>query len=124
MPVTVGGLVVSRPYHHGALIAWTGGNIHDVLTVQESMRQDGKTNVIASLLIQQGANPKYIQEQLGHGSIQVTMDIYGHLFAGDHRHMVSRLDDPQDAGTKLAESVVESATHAQPAGLGERANAS
>ena len=34
----------------------------------------------ASHLIDLGAHPKYIQEQLGHSSIQVTMDIYGHLF--------------------------------------------
>ena len=34
----------------------------------------------ASQLIEQGAHPKYIQEQLGHSSINVTMDTYGHLF--------------------------------------------
>ncbi len=33
----------------------------------------------ASLLIQTTAPAKYIQEQLGHASIQVTMDVYGHL---------------------------------------------
>jgi integrase len=32
-----------------------------------------------SLLIQTGAHAKYIQEQAGHSSIQVTMDTYGHL---------------------------------------------
>jgi integrase len=63
-------------------------------------------HTFASLLIQQKANPKYIQEQLGHGSIKVTMDIYGHLFEGDHRHFVCCLDDPK--GT-------ESATQPQPA---------
>ena len=62
-------------------------------------------HTFASLLIQQKANPKYIQEQLGHGSIKVTMDIYGHLFEGDHRHFVGRLDDPQ---------LTESATQPQP----------
>jgi len=30
-------------------------------------------------LIAQGEHPKYIQSQLGHSSINVTMDIYGHL---------------------------------------------
>jgi integrase len=33
-------------------------------------------HTFASLLIQHGAHPKYIQEQLGHSSIQVTMDTY------------------------------------------------
>jgi len=63
----------------------------------------------ASLLIQKGAHPKYIQEQMGHSSIQVTMDIYGHLFGGEYRHLASRLDDP-----RLDQKEAESATQAQP----------
>ena len=47
----------------------------------------------ASLLIQQNANVKYIQQQLGHSSINITLDVYSHLFEGDHRHQVLRLDD-------------------------------
>lgn len=34
----------------------------------------------ASMRIQAGQNIKYIQSQLGHASINITMDIYGHLF--------------------------------------------
>jgi integrase len=34
----------------------------------------------ASMRIRAGQNIKYIQTQLGHASISVTMDIYGHLF--------------------------------------------
>ena len=34
----------------------------------------------ASLLIRQGESLKYISKQLGHSSIQMTADIYGHLF--------------------------------------------
>ena len=34
----------------------------------------------ASIRIQSGQNIKYIQSQLGHSSINVTMDTYGHLF--------------------------------------------
>ncbi len=34
----------------------------------------------ASMRIQAGQNIKYIQMQLGHASIDITMDIYGHLF--------------------------------------------
>lgn len=36
-------------------------------------------HTFASLLIAQGAHPKLIQEQLGHASIQITLDRYGHL---------------------------------------------
>ena len=34
----------------------------------------------AALLIQQGAHPRAIMERLGHSSIQVTINTYGHLF--------------------------------------------
>ena len=34
----------------------------------------------ASLLINQNENIKYVSRQLGHASIQITLDLYGHLF--------------------------------------------
>jgi len=37
----------------------------------------------ASLLIAHGAHPKAAQVHLGHSSISVTMDRYGHLFPSD-----------------------------------------
>jgi integrase len=46
-----------------------------------------------SLLIQKGAHPKYIQEQAGHSSIQVTMDTYGHLFPSGNRGWADTLDE-------------------------------
>ena len=46
----------------------------------------------ASLLIQQGESLAYVQEQLGHSSIQVTVDTYGHLIPGANRAAVDRLD--------------------------------
>jgi integrase len=46
-----------------------------------------------SLLIQKGAHPKYIQEQAGHSSIQVTMDTYGHLFPSANRGWADTLDE-------------------------------
>lgn len=36
----------------------------------------------ASMLIASGANPKDIQVEMGHSSIQMTFDLYGHLFKG------------------------------------------
>jgi integrase len=37
----------------------------------------------ASLWIEQGHNPKQIQTLMGHSSIKVTFDVYGHLFSGN-----------------------------------------
>jgi integrase len=34
----------------------------------------------ASLWIEQGINPKRVQALMGHSSIQMTFDTYGHLF--------------------------------------------
>lgn len=45
----------------------------------------------ASLLIAQGEHPKYIQSQLGHSSINVTMDIYGHLMDTVNRRAATQL---------------------------------
>ena len=46
----------------------------------------------ASLLIAQGAHPKYIQAQLGHASIQTTLDRYGHLMPELHEAEARKLD--------------------------------
>ncbi|HJY87997.1 MAG TPA: site-specific integrase [Candidatus Acidoferrales bacterium] len=75
-------------------------------------------HTFASLLIQQGANVKYIQQQLGHGSISITLDIYSHLFHGDHRHHVHQLDDPPERTEQTGEVPPESATQPQPAQTG------
>jgi len=45
-----------------------------------------------SLLIAQGENIKFIQSQLGHASIQTTMDRYGHILPNTNRGVGERLD--------------------------------
>jgi integrase len=47
----------------------------------------------AALLIELGAHPKAIQERLGHSSITVTMDVYGHLFPALNEALTERLDE-------------------------------
>ena len=49
------------------------------------IRQHDLRHTFASLLIQQGAPLAYVKEQMGHHSIQVTVDIYGHLGPGGNR---------------------------------------
>jgi integrase len=50
-------------------------------------------HTFATLLIAQGESPKYIQAQLGHASIQVTMDRYGHLLPDINEQAARRLED-------------------------------
>jgi hypothetical protein len=45
------------------------------------------------LLTQQGESLAYVRDQMGHSSIKVTVDTYGHLVPGANRQTVNRLDD-------------------------------
>ena len=45
-----------------------------------------------SLLIRDGASLAYVKDQMGHSSIQVTVDTYGHLIPGADIAWVDRLD--------------------------------
>jgi integrase len=47
----------------------------------------------ASLLLSNGESPVYVKEQLGHSSIQMTVDIYGHLIPSSNRQAVNALDE-------------------------------
>jgi integrase len=56
-------------------------------------------HTFGSLLIQNGASIVYVKEQMGHSSIQVTVDIYGHLIPGANVSFVDRLDQfPEEPG--------------------------
>lgn len=46
----------------------------------------------ASLLIHAGVGDKAVQTIMGHSSIQVTKDIYGHLFADAEREAMTKMD--------------------------------
>jgi hypothetical protein len=37
-----------------------------------------------------------VKEQMGHSSIDVTVDIYGHLVPGGNRQAIDRLDDASE----------------------------
>lgn len=64
-------------------------------------------HTFASLLIQQGESLAYVRDHMGHASIQITVDTYGHLAPGGNRTAVDRLDDETQP----------TATPAQPGGV-------
>jgi integrase len=47
----------------------------------------------ASALIGNGAPLAYVSQQMGHSSIRITVDVYGHLVPGANRDEVNKLDD-------------------------------
>ena len=62
----------------------------------------------ATLLLSRGANIKFVQQQLGHASIQTTLDLYGHLLPDVGEDAVKVLDQTV-FGTAGARTVLEKA---------------
>jgi integrase len=71
------------------------------------MRFHDIRHTYASLLLSQGESPVYVKEQLGHQSIQITVDVYGHLIPSSNRGAVNRLDTPQPAATQTQPALTE-----------------
>lgn len=57
------------------------------------MRFHDIRHTFASLLLSKGKSPVYVKEQLGHSSIQMTVDIYGHLIPNSNRDAINSLDE-------------------------------
>jgi integrase len=73
-------------------------------------------HTFGSLLLQNGASIVYVKEQMGHSSIQVTVDTYGHLIPGANVCFVDRLDEvsanleettPQQSATPAQQGEME-----------------
>ena len=67
-------------------------------------------HTFASLLLQNGENPVYVKDQMGHCSIQVTVDLYGHLLPGGNKQAVDRLDFDVEERSSRPESATPRAT--------------
>jgi len=65
----------------------------DAAGVSREVRIHDLRHTCASLMIMQGAHPKEIQQQLGHSSISVTLDRYGHLFPDRQDKVADALDE-------------------------------
>ena len=75
--------------------AWKAARL-DRITLHECR------HTFASLLIAAGANPKAVQTYMGHSSITITLDLYGHLMPGSELEVAGLLDkylDRQLEGT-------------------------
>ena len=71
-------------------------------------------HTFGSLLIQAGAPLTYVRDQMGHSSITVTVDIYGHLIpSADIRYM--DVVGATKSGSSSKTSQAKNATQAQPA---------
>jgi integrase len=70
-------------------------------------------HTFGSLLIQDGASLTYVKEQMGHGSIQITADTYGHLIPGADIAWVDRLDAPMAAQKSANRTQTPIAEHAE-----------
>jgi len=60
-------------------------------------------HTFASLLIQNGESLAYVKDQLGHSSIKLTVDVYGHLVPGANRQAVNKLPSLNDSRTRKDE---------------------
>jgi integrase len=81
-PETTEGFIFPAP-HGGPLVARTWSDVMR-RTAKAAKLPDVRLHDLrhcyASLLIRGGASPKLVQSLLGHSTITVTMDTYGHLF--------------------------------------------
>jgi integrase len=69
----------------------------------EGLRFHDLRHTCVALLISQGAHPKAVHEHMGHSSITVTYDRYGHLFPAIADQLAERLDAVyQEATTHTA----------------------
>jgi integrase len=64
----------------------------EAASLPEDLRIHDLRHTCAALLVAQGAHPKAIQAHLGHSSIQVTLDLYGHIFPDEMDRLAERLD--------------------------------
>jgi integrase len=72
--------------------------------ISGSMRIHDMRHTTASLLINQGLHPKIVQTHLGHQSISITFDRYGHLYETDNQRLADALDAAYSTGLVAPET--------------------
>jgi len=91
--------------------SWLGTRVWKPLLLAAGLRHRGVHQIrhtYASLLLADGQSLAYVRDQLGHHSIKITVDTYGHLVPGENKAAVDRLDDVLEAPTRNACATVPS----------------
>lgn len=92
------------PAEDGRIFVAAKGGLVDHETLNKALRRAAKRigvethfhelrHTCAALLIAQGSHPKQVQAQLGHSSITITFDTYGHLFPNLAEEQAVKLED-------------------------------
>jgi integrase len=97
----------SRLDGHAARV-WNKAEI-DVITLHDAR------HTFASLMIAAGVNAKALRTFMGHSSITVTLDRYGHLFPGSEAEAADLLDTYlQRANTAARVAAVSDGSRSEP----------
>lgn len=98
---SLGGAFYASTVDGRAKRAWAAANKHEREAADRERRESALLvpislhlcrHTFASLMIDAGANPKAIQEFMGHSKIQTTFDVYGHLLPGSRDEVRERMD--------------------------------
>ena len=77
-----------------------------------SIRFHDLRHTYARIKIDLGENPEYIQNQMGHASINVTFDIFGHLIETENKEAAKRHRDAifEESGSKMVATIKKELT--------------
>jgi integrase len=118
------GRTAEKPFEPGsvrtrALTAWKRENDRRKNAAEEAGREDDEVvllepiglhecrHTFASLMIAAGVNAKALSTYMGHSSITITLDRYGHLMPGNEEQAAGLLDAYLASGTARASSYGE-----------------
>src|SRR5262249_35021708 len=98
-------LLARKPNDPGLVFASPDGKLIDANNFRHRVSKAGRDraglsglrfhdlrHTYAALMVAAGAHAKYLQAQMGHSSIKVILDRYGHLYPDANRAMLSALD--------------------------------
>jgi integrase len=110
-----------RPFHAATLYrradsAWKAAGLVERLRLHQAR------HTYASFMIAAGVNAKALSQFMGHSSIKVTFDLYGHLMPGSEREAAGMLDSFLERASSQARVADVSAGSENP-GACERATA-